>query len=211
MSPPDHHEMREPRRQPDDDDGGKASDSASRRWSTGIITCSASRPSVTASVSSVSNRGAVDRGLASLPEPPVADPNPVTFEQALERGRPAIHCRGLDHFRREETTTRPFIRLSDMRGGTTTFEFETVQCRPGIHPRDPLAGTIRVHEKAKALRAAGRFGEAERACRHAIGGYEASPGRATRASPTRSSSSASSSRPAIGCGRRPAVTAARCA
>jgi tetratricopeptide (TPR) repeat protein len=40
-------------------------------------------------------------------------------------------------------------------------------------PRDPLAGTTRAYERAIALRAAGRYAEAERACRHALGGYEA--------------------------------------
>jgi tetratricopeptide (TPR) repeat protein len=40
-------------------------------------------------------------------------------------------------------------------------------------PRDPLASTTRALERAIALRAAGRFAEAERACRHALGGYEA--------------------------------------
>ena len=43
-------------------------------------------------------------------------------------------------------------------------------------PRDPLASTLKAHRRAIALRAAGRFAEAERACRHALGGYEAVEG-----------------------------------
>jgi tetratricopeptide (TPR) repeat protein len=41
---------------------------------------------------------------------------------------------------------------------------------------DPLAPTVRAHERAIALREAGDFAAAERACRHALAGYRAVEG-----------------------------------
>ena len=48
------------------------------------------------------DRRAVDGGLAGLAQAAVADADAEALEQALERGRPAVHRRGLDHLGREE-------------------------------------------------------------------------------------------------------------
>src|SRR5262249_10519127 len=120
------------------------------------------------------DRRAVDRCLAGFAQAAVADADAETFEQALERGRPAIHRGRLDHLGGEQ------LPASGSRSTGTGRHLgpRRYNARPeaATIPGDPLIPAIRQHERAIALRAEGRFALAESACRRAIDGYEAVEG-----------------------------------
>ena len=173
--------------------------------------CSASSPSISRQRLERVDRRAVDGGLAGLAQAAVADADAEALEQALERGRPAVHRRGLDHLGREER------RASRSRRRRTTPGCETVQCRPGgSHPQPRVATPIPCYRRS--ARTSGRsrcvptgvLPAAERACRRAHRGLPR-PSRvpATPTSPTRWSSWGWCWRRAIACARRPAASARR--
>src|ERR1700685_4178673 len=76
------------------------------------------------------DRGAIDARLASLAKTAVAGVGSETFQQALERGRPAVHVGALDYFGNEEfpqcaPTTAPAERSSSAAGETRSTSTST--------------------------------------------------------------------------------------
>ena len=100
---PDDDEVNQPRRQPRHDDGGQRVGLGEQQ----VVDRHHHLLGVEAQAGAQRlqrvDRRSVDGGLAGLAQAAVADADAEPLEQALQRRGPAVHRRGLNHLRREES------------------------------------------------------------------------------------------------------------